>query len=163
VDLFASDSNVRHTGKLAVELPATHGKKSILTRLSEKVDTLHKNIVEYLHNDPKAAWPRRVSSRYARPAYLTDPAGWSNTRSRSRQAHSEDLGRPVAGGDGIFVSGTAPAGGEGLDCGVLGAIRQRQAGKVLPAHGVGSEKARERAIEMDSVRAGDGIGSESGG
>ena len=82
--------------------------------------------------------------------------------SKSREAHSADLGRPAPGGDRVSVSGAAPAGGEGLDRRLLGSVRQRQAGQFLPPDAAGAQAARQRAIQMGGVLPRHGIDPESG-
>src|SRR5262249_54723063 len=115
------------------------------------VDNLHNNCVDCLRNGSQAAIPDRSAAGHARPPHLAYAADWPCSRPCHRETHSADHRRPAAGRDRFLVSGAASVGGEGLDCGVVGTLRQREAGEILPAHSSRPETARERALEMAGV------------
>ena len=63
---------------------------------------------------------------------------------------------------GSLYPASPPAGGEGLDRGLLGAVRQRQARQVLSPHAARAQTTRRRTIEMGGVLPRHGIDLESG-
>src|SRR5262249_11355412 len=83
----------------------------------------------------------------------THTAGRTHTRPCHCQTHPTYVGRVAPGRDRFPVPGASPAGSEGLDRGLLGALRQRQAGQVLSANAPGGETAPQRAIQVGGVLA----------
>src|SRR5438876_82297 len=82
--------------------------------------------------------------------------------------HSLSTRRPVrrfsnSSGDGFVVSRSPSVGSEGLDLGILGAVRQRQAREVLSPHRARAQTPRCRAIQMGGVLPCDGTDFESAG
>src|SRR5204863_5212772 len=59
--------------------------------------------------------------------------------------------------DRVTVPVCASTRSERLDCGVLGAVREGKTGQVLSPHRARPETALCRAVEMEGVRARDGI------
>ena len=83
-------------------------------------------------------------------------------RPRDRQAHPTHLRRPAAGGNGLALPRALPARSQRLDCGVLGDLRERQAGPLLPHHPAGPEANGQRTVEVGCVRARHGAAAEAG-
>ena len=82
---------------------------------------------------------------------------WSCCKARSTCSSSVPClqdpltGTPSPGRDRVIVSGAPPAGGERLDRGLLGAVREREARQVLSPHAARTQTARSRTVEMGGV------------
>lgn len=101
------------------------------------------HVVEYLHNEPKAAIARRTSARHTRFAHPAHVADWPCAWPRHRQAHSTNVGRIAPGGNRLFVSCAASVGSQRVDRCFVGTVRQRKAGQVLQTDGTRAQTARQ--------------------
>src|SRR5262245_43932538 len=88
-------------------------------------------MVECLQNAHRTAIALGTPAGHSRCPYPPHVAWGAQTRPCYCQTHSAHLGRTAASRDRFSVPRSTPAGGEGLDRSLVGAIGQRQTRQVL--------------------------------